>query len=128
MDRVRVKRQIQEAKINLIKMLSECRTEAQLFEVMKIKEDFMRTYCQAGGSQSQGSDKQSDWNVSSRSGQKQAQEEIKKGDRDPADKLGDLDDINADMIRAEQPVRKAINNLVDAGKDKKLLIKCISDI
>ena len=41
MDRVRAKREIQEAKINLIKMLSECKTEAQLQEVMRIKEEFM---------------------------------------------------------------------------------------
>ena len=42
--RVRVKRQIQEAKINLIKMLSECETEEQLVEIMKLKDQLMDSY------------------------------------------------------------------------------------
>ena len=42
MDRVRNQREIQEAKINLIKMLAECKTEAQLNEVMRIKDEFMK--------------------------------------------------------------------------------------
>ena len=42
LDRVRTQREIQEAKINLIKMLAECKTEAQLKEVMQIKDEFMK--------------------------------------------------------------------------------------
>lgn len=42
MNRVRTQREIQEAKINLVKMLAECKTEAQLNEVMRIKEEFMK--------------------------------------------------------------------------------------
>ena len=41
LERVKDVREIQEAKINLIKMLAECKTEAQVAEVLKIKEQFM---------------------------------------------------------------------------------------
>lgn len=39
------KREIQEAKINLIKMLNECQSEEELLEVMKLKDSFMETFC-----------------------------------------------------------------------------------
>ena len=45
MKRIHNKREIQEAKINLIKMLSECETEEELIQVMRLKDTFMSTYC-----------------------------------------------------------------------------------
>ena len=42
---VATKREIQEAKINLIKMLSECETEEELQQVLKLKNKFMDFYC-----------------------------------------------------------------------------------
>ena len=43
LERVKATREIQEAKINLIKMLSEAKTEAQISEILRIKEQFMAT-------------------------------------------------------------------------------------
>ena len=43
--RVQQKRAIQEEKINLIRKLSECETEEDLIEVMRMKEEFMANYC-----------------------------------------------------------------------------------
>lgn len=45
MKKCALKRGISEAKINLIKMLSECETEEELIRVMKLKEDFMNNFC-----------------------------------------------------------------------------------
>ena len=44
LDRAREQREIQEAKINLVKLLSECRNEDDLYEVMKLKQEFMKRY------------------------------------------------------------------------------------